>query len=174
MPELERRSFELRHDELENRIVSGTAIKFGDIANIAGVFRERFEPDSLKLSDPVMNVQHDRGRLVARKGAGLNVLSDSSSIQIRAQLPQTRIADDALEMISAGLLRGLSIEFQVRGDSWTDDDVPLRTVTDAELTGVAIVDRPAYPQSTLDREARSILAAYKKHDHPRQTRRWYL
>lgn len=176
MAELERRNFELRH-EIENRVVSGTALKFGDIANIAGYFRERFSTGSLSIGeDPVMNVQHDRGRLLARKGAGLDVVSTVSSVQVRAQLPKTRIAEDALEMIGAGLLRGLSIEFQVREDEWTDDDVPLRTITDAELMGVAVVDKPAYPQSTLDdREARSILeAAYRKYDYPEQNRRWYI
>ena len=155
----ERRTFELRQDA-DGRVISGTVIKYGDRANIAGEFLETFNADSLALRDPVLNIQHDRGRLLAREGAGLSFTPSGSELQVRADLPNTRIADDAIEMVKAGLLRGLSMEFVVTRADWDDSgDLPIRTISGAELHGIGLVDKPAYPQSTLASEARSILDA---------------
>ena len=51
-------------------------------------------------------------------------------------------------MVKDGLLQGMSIEFGGVEASWAGD---LRTVTRAVLTGVGVVDRPAYEGSQLER-----------------------
>lgn len=173
--EYRRAALELRRSGREGRVLEGVVVRYGDTADIGGWFAERFEAGSIERRDPTMNVQHDRGRLLAREGAGLSFTEAGPELLARADLPNTRIADDALELVNAGLLRGLSMEFVVRAEEWDETgDVPLRTIQRAELHGLAVVDKPAYAQSTLAREARSILEARGQLVRGSAARRWYL
>ena len=93
----------------EGRTLEGVAVKYGDTARLP-FGSERFEPGAfgdVAGADVILNVQHDRGRPIARTGGGL-VLEDSrEALAIRADLPATREADDALELVRAKVLRGL-------------------------------------------------------------------
>ena len=87
-------------------------------------------------------MQHDRRRPLARTGGGgLELLDTPDSLQIRAELPHTREADDALELVRRRVLRGWSVEFEALEESQEAD---LRTVEVADLSGLGLVDRPAY------------------------------
>ena len=82
----------------EGRIVTGTAMRYGDVARLP-FGSERFEPGAfgeIRAADVILNVQHDRGRPVARTGGGLNLDDDLARLAIHAELPETREADDAL------------------------------------------------------------------------------
>lgn len=171
-PKIEFRRVELRRVG-ESRAVEGTVVRYGDIADIAGVFRETFEAGSLTIRDATLNVQHERSMIVARQGAGLEFEDGRESLTMKAELANTRVADDALEAIDAGLFRGLSMEFIVERETWDESETPLRTVSAAELRGVGIVDTPAYPASQLA-EARSLLASAQSFAQPDRTRRWML
>ena len=158
MPEWERRYFEIRADP-DRRLLEGLALAYGDIAKIpggeetiaAGAFGD---VSSLDLS---LNVQHERGRLLARTGGGGLVLTDSPErLEISATLPDTREANDALELVAKRVLRGLSIEFRATREARQG---VRRIIHAAYLGGIGLVDRPAYPESTVaaraeDRTAR--------------------
>ena len=63
--------------------------------------------------DAILNVQHDRGKAIARTGGGGLTLTDSAaSLELRAELdPEDIDAKRALSKVQKKILRGLSIEF---------------------------------------------------------------
>ena len=142
--EAERRFVEFRADGED---LVGTVVRYGDRASIAGEWTETFAKGSLKVAaDVIMNLQHDRSQPVARTGAGLTITDTGSSIEARVRLPDTVYGRQARELVDSKILRGLSVEFRSKKDKWEGRN---RTVLDAEMLGVAIVDRPAYPGSTI-------------------------
>ena len=146
MGQTERRFVELRQ---EGRTLSGVAIAYGSEAKIRS-FRERFNAGAfgdVSGLDVILNRQHDRARPLARTGGGGLELRDSAErLEIAADLPETRGADDVLTLVGAGILRGLSLEFVAIRETWQGN---LRTILRATLRGVGIVDRPAYPDSAI-------------------------
>ena len=141
------RNFELRQ---EGRVLSGTAIQYGEIASMP-FGRERFEPGAFRgveSADVILNASHDRARPLARTGgAGLVVTDSREALKIRAELPETRESDDVLTLIKTGVLRGLSLEFRAVDERLDGGDI--RVVERAELRGVGVVDRPAYKGSVV-------------------------
>ena len=146
----EQRYFEMRAD-VDNRKVEGTAVRYGDVADIGGLFRERIESGALRFNaaGTMLNVQHRREKPVARtNGGGLQLNNTNTSLEVRAELVQTRDGDDALTLIRSQVLKGLSVEMHVKSDKWNRDYTE-RTISDAVLVGIGIVDFPAYSESTL-------------------------
>ena len=142
----------------EGRTISGVALRYGDIAPS---FNERFESGAFAdLSDVRLDTQHDRRRILARTGAGLELTDSADALTFRAELPATREADDALELVRRRILRGASVEFLARQER---RDGNTRVVTAAELVAVSIVDDPAFKQSTIEtRRARGgLFGGYK-------------
>ena len=148
-PDVEYRYCEMRLEG--ERTLVGTAMSYGDVATMPWGEKERFEPGAfgdLGNRDIILNVQHDRGRPIARTGGGgLKVSDNGTRLEIRAELPETREADDTLQLVQNRVLRGLSIEFNPRSDKLEND---VRVITRADLNGIAVVDKPAYKQSRVD------------------------
>ena len=142
----ERRYSELRAD---GRRLSGVVVRYGDIANVGGV-RERFMPGAfgpVEALDTILNVQHRRDRPIARTGGGgLDLMDGPDALRMAAELPTTREADDTLELVRTGVLRGLSVEFVSRSERVEGG---VRVLARAGLAGLGVVDRPAYPSSTV-------------------------
>ena len=144
----ERRYAELRQGP--RRTLEGVAIRYGDVAALPWG-QERFEPGAfgeISTADVILNVAHDRARPIARTGGGGLALADSANaLTIRADLPPTREADDALALVRAGVLRGLSVEFlpiAERTEGMT------RVIERATLAAIGLVDTGAYPGSTVE------------------------
>ena len=146
MNELERRFIEFRQ---EDRKLSGVAVTY-NAATVIFDFREQFQAGafgSVAALDVILNRQHDRRMPLARTGGGGLTLTDSTErLEVVADLPSTRDADDTLALVEAGVLRGLSLEFQAVTERWSGN---LRTIEVAKLSGVAVVDRAAYSGSTV-------------------------
>lgn len=131
--------------ELTGR-VTGTVLDYADTARF-GRFSERFAPGALEVpNDVIVNLQHDRGRPVARTGAGLRLRVEPEFVSADVDPPDTVYGREARELIRARIMRGFSIEFRSLRDRW---DGTVRTVERAALVGLAIVDRPAYPASKI-------------------------
>ena len=166
--EPERRYFELRQGDDGGRTLTGTAVRYGDVAAFPWG-RERIVAGAFQpLSDIVLNFQHDRGRPLARTGGGgLTITDDSAALEIRAELPETREADDCLELVRKSIVRGLSVEFISNREKFEGDD--LRIIERATLFAVAVVDEPAYSQSEVAARQRAT-----RPPAPRTLRRFYL
>lgn len=141
--EPERRYAEFR---AENGVLKGTVVDYSDSAQF-GSFTERFLPGSIRTDDPILNLQHDRGRPVARVGAGLVIEDGPARMHMQATLPETVYGREARELVDAGILRGLSIEFRAVKEKW---DGHRRTILEAVMSGVALVDKPAYGRSEIE------------------------
>ena len=62
-------------------------------------------------------------------------------------MPATREADDTLELVKAGILRGFSAEFfpvKMR------EEANVFVISEAKLAGLSVVDTPAYPNSRIE------------------------
>ena len=142
---MEFRFLECRAD---GREITGAALNYGDVARLR-YGREQFDSQpfgDVSALDVIANIQHNRQRPIARTGGGGLVLTDSPErLALAATLPKTRDADDALELVKTGVLRGWSVEFDPVRESQEGD---LRRIHSALLSGVGLVDRPAYRQST--------------------------
>ena len=131
---------------IAGRTLTGTAIRYGDVSP---QFRERFEPGAFGEVRAIdLNLQHDRA-VVLMRGA---TLSDSPvALSVRATLPIVRDGTGALALVRRRVLNGLSIEFNSLAQRM---DGGIRVIERAELTGLALVDRGAYPGSTVEIRAR--------------------
>ena len=145
----ERRYVELR--QAEGRVIEGVAVRYGDVAVIGAAFRERIEAGAFGRvadADVILNAQHDRTTPLARTGGGgLSFADSAESLSLRADLPETRAADDVLALVRSGVLRGLSIEFRAVAERI---EAGVRVIERAVLRGVAVVDTPAYPASEVE------------------------
>lgn len=130
----------------EGREVSGLALPFDTETELQPGFREKFLPGAFRdLSDVILFHEH-RGPALARTPRSLTVEARAAGLHLRANLPETRAADDAIALIDAGVLQGLSVEFRAVEDDFQGG---LRIIKTAELSGVAIVPRPAYAEATV-------------------------
>ena len=152
MSELERRFVELRQGP--GRILEGVAVRYGDTATLPWG-DERFEPGAfgdLAAADVILNVQHSREKPIARTGgAGLSLVDTHERLALRAELPVTQEADDALALVRAGVLRGLSVEFRAVAERIEGG---VRVIERAILSAVGLVDTPAYPASEVEARRR--------------------
>ena len=139
------RHIEFRQEQ--DGVISGTVLRYGDTAHIGRSFHERFLPGSVHYDDVVLNLLHDRQQPVSRIGAGLELSDNPDGLTLRSILPNTVHGRHAKELIDANIIRGLSAEFISQDESY---DRGMRVIKKAELLGVALVDRPAYPSSLLD------------------------
>ena len=128
--------------------LEGLAMVYGDRASVYGQ-AEQFEPGSIEFAPSLMlNAQHDRGRPLARyPGGGLALADGSESARIAADLPATTLARDTYELVRAGVLTGLSVEFRAERERL---DAGVRVIERALLTGLGVVDEPAYKLSRIE------------------------
>ena len=144
---LERRAFELRSSE-DGRVVEGVAVPYRS-KGIVGAFTESFTPGSLRFAPGgvFLNVQHDRGRLLGKHpDGGLTLTDGAEALSLRAELPDTAEGRDVQTLIQRGVFGGFSIEFRAVRDAWQGTH---RTITEAVLAAVSIVDRPVYAGATI-------------------------
>lgn len=143
---------------VSGRTLSGVAMRYGDVALTRGGL-ERFERRAFGEAaalDTILTFQHDKNAPLARTGGGGLVFTDGpDALRYRAVLPRTRAADDALALVRAGVLRGSSVEFVPVAERFEEG---IRVVSSAILQRLGIVDRPAYPASTVEARQRLPVA----------------
>lgn len=146
--------------------VTGYVNKTGEPSAVLGSgdnkFREIIEPgvftSALQNADIVdFYDEHDPSRVLATtKNGTLSLKEDQTGLLMNAHIIKTSWGKDAYELITSGVITGMSFGMQVLDDSWSvgDDGVAVRTVKAIKLFEVSAVRHPAYPTSTL--EARGI------------------
>ena len=162
---MERRLFEVRFvpgEGGEDRTLSGIAVPYGVPTRLPWG-REQFEAGAFgKVADldVILNLQHERTAPIARTGGGgLRLIDDEDALRVEATLPETRAADDALELVRRRVLRGLSIEFFATAESFEND---LRRIQSAHLGGVSVVDSPQYSGAEVERRAKEVKTMFKR------------
>ena len=152
----ERRACELRASE-DGKAIDGVVIPYGQNAIIREEFTERFLPGSITFGDVIANVQHIRSKPLARTGGGLTLTDSATELRAKIELPDTVDGRDVRELVRLGVLRGLSAEFRTVRDQWQGSE---RTIHEAQLVGLAVVDQPAYLGAGIEaREAVEWLKA---------------
>lgn len=129
---------------VSGRTLSGVAMRYGDVSP---GYRERFVPGAFgEVGTIGINLQHDPTIVLAPDA----LLTDTArELRVRAELAE---GSAALALVKRGALNSFSIEFRSKSE-WREAGV--RVVERADLTGLALVDRGAYPQSTAEVRAQS-------------------
>lgn len=129
-------------------VVEGRAMVYGSTARIANAFDESCEAGcfgDVAAGDVVLNRMHDQTDPFARTGGGGLTLTDTpTELRLRADIPEYRA--DLRDMVSRGILRGFSVEMRVKAEDWPSPTK--RVIRAARLTGIGLVDRPAYGDAT--------------------------
>ena len=139
--------FEVRQ-EGGRAIVEGAAMPYGSKAVIAGIFTETVEPGAFtgRMNDVVVNYMHQREAPIARTdGGGLTLTDSADKLIARVEIPSYR--EDIIDQVKRKILRGFSVEMFVKDETWPEADQ--RIIKQAQLSGLALVDSPAYSEATM-------------------------
>ncbi len=157
--ELLTNKIEIREDDDGNRTISGYAVKWEMKSHVLGYFmkfREQFKKgafaDSLKNGDQRFLWSHDTSQVLGRiKNDTLRLEEDDVGLRFELDLPNTTLGNDTYESIKRGDVDGVSFGFNNPDDHVEefDDDIPLRTIRQANLIEVSAVAFPAYPDSEV-------------------------
>lgn len=145
--------------------VSGYASVFNEETNIGGMFREVIAPgafkDAIGRDDVRFLVNHDGLPLARTKSGTLTLKEDERGLYMETELDPT---DPDVQQIVPKMKRGdldkMSFAFRASKQEWDDTgDIPLRTIQEAELFDVSIVNDPAYAGTEIGLRS---LEEYKK------------
>ena len=151
-------NIEIRDDEVSGgRIITGYPIVFNKPSENLGGFIEYVESGALKgvsMDSVYLIYGHDFNNVLARNDAGTLKLSiDKTGLLFEATLPNTTLANDVLENIRVGNIRGMSFGFTVADESWEygkNDDPDIRHVKQIdELFEITLTPIPAYKDTTV-------------------------
>ena len=165
---------EIRYSEVraepDGRILIGRILVYRDVA-ILPFGREMFLPGAfspVESLDVILNLQHQRTAPIARTaGGGLYLEDGQDTLSMRADLPESSAGTEALNLVRGKILRGLSVEFKALQENMV---AGVREISKAMLTGIGLVDRPAYPKSNL--EARENQDLFLWHERMKKEMQW--
>lgn len=148
---------EFRAEDDGSVVVEGYAAVFDQPTNIGDVFievvaRGAFR-SALQRRDDVEFLINHGGLPLARSTAGnLTMAEDDHGLKIRAELdPTDPDVQRIVPKMRAGMLSEMSFAFQATGQRWDTpaDGMDVRTITDVVLYDVSVVNRGAYPTTTI-------------------------
>ena len=150
MPDNEFRYADFEYRQAENGlgIVTGTIIRYGDVATLPWG-TEEFKSGAFGTysAEPVYaNRMHMREQPLGWLGAQLTIDNDDQRMQAELTLPDTSYGRDTSVEVAEKILRGLSLEFRAIEDT-VNQETGHRIISKAKLYGFGVVDRPAYPGS---------------------------
>lgn len=159
--------------------VEGYAAVFDVPANIGDAFIEVIQRgafrSALERKDDVEFLINHEGLPLARTTAGnLELREDDKGLFMRARLDAS---DPDVQRIvpkmRAGMLDQMSFAFQATGQEWhmPADGMDVRTITDVILYDVSIVNRGAYPQTSIALRARDEARARAEEERARSERK---
>lgn len=150
---------------IEGRTLAGVAAVYNQpsspLREGGRTFVERIAPGAFgaKLGDVKLYYNHDASMPLARSSSGTLTLDNrQDGLHYTASLPDTTLGNDVRELMQRGDLTGaMSFGFYVTRDSWNKDRTQ-RTVHEANLVEISIVQDAAYPQTSSS--LRSVSAAF--------------
>ena len=151
---MERRATELRAGD--GRTLTGLALPY-HVETVFGGQRERFEARAAtSTGEAVLNLHHRVDRPLAREPGTLRFEARADGLHMTADLPETAEANDALALVRAGVLTGLSVEFRADRERMADG---VRVIEAATVAGAALVARAAYPSTYVEARGAELSAA---------------
>ena len=182
--QLEKRSFELRVQNSDSRLITGKAICFDSMSEDLG-FREiiskgAITQELIDSSDIYFTFNHSMDKVLARwnKGEGsLKIELKDDGVYFSTEAPNTDLGNQVLEYIRRGDANKCSFAFYMSGndedETWTktEDGEVLRTINHiAGLCDVSVVFNPAYSETTVSARALEKLNELKekKEDEPKK------
>lgn len=166
MSEIEKRGGSLGVEtraEGDKRTLVGYAAVWNSDTTIGDYFVERIAPNAFSKAikgDILALYDHDIGRVLGRTKSGtLRLSEDSHGLKVEIDVPDTGDGRDLWTLVERGDVSGMSFAFRPTRQEWdyTDEDMPKRTILEAELYEVTATAMPAYPDTTLAQ--RSLEAA---------------
>jgi HK97 family phage prohead protease len=145
--------------------LSGYAAVFGEITEIAGLFKEQIAPgafaEAVTRDDVRSLFNHDSNYVLGRTTAGtLRLVEDDKGLRYDVDPPDTTWARDLMVSVQRGDVSQSSFAFEVTEESWDygqKGDMPIRTISNVRLYDVSPVTYPAYASTSVS--ARSLEAA---------------
>lgn len=138
-------ALEVRSVDEEARSFTAIGVPYGQIYDL-GYYRERFERGAVDASGAVLVYQHADpiGTITATR-------ETDDGLEIDARISQTERGDEVYTLIKDGVLRSMSIGFELL-DSREDvvDGQPVNTVTKARAVEFSVVLNPAYKAATIN------------------------
>lgn len=182
--QLEKRSFELRVQNSDSRLITGKAICFDSMSEDLG-FREIISKGAITQelidnSDIYFTFNHSMDKVLARwnKGEGsLKIELKDDGVYFSTEAPNTDLGNEVLEYIRRGDANKCSFAFYMSGndedETWTktEDGEVLRTINHiAGLCDVSVVFNPAYDETTVSARSLEKLNELreKKEDEPKK------
>ena len=151
-------------------IITGVVMPWETRTEI-GAFSEAFLHDSLRWKDPIkLNLLHQQRLPIASTGDGTLLLSKTDSgLLLHAEPADSEIREGVLSLLKTGVLTGLSVEFRAIKDHFVGRE---RTVELARLTGIGLVDKPAYEDAAVQIEERWLEEASRAAASPASSWNW--
>lgn len=151
------RGLELRETEGDGLPdIVGYAAVYNEVVDLGGGRMERIRPGafaaSLEAQENVYAlVQHNREKVLGRRGAGtLTLTDDAKGLFVEIKPPNTEYARDAIESIDRGDTDGMSIGMDMQdAPIGIEDGQLVRTVNRASLGDVSVATFAAYPGTTI-------------------------
>jgi len=145
----------------ETGLFEGYASVFGVLDSYAekvapGAFAESLARHKREGTSPLMLWQHDSREVI---GVWTDLAEDGKGLRVSGQLLKgVRRADEALILLRAGAVRGLSIGY--REELVDDSEKGVRVLKKVNLFEVSVVSIPANPRARVDAVKSDLLDAF--------------
>lgn len=140
---LEIREFDIRETNTELREVSGIAVPYGQVTELGGGMRERFDVGSaIPADDAMLFWRHDEpiGKIIEHE-------QTDEGLVIRAKISETPRGNEAYTLVRDGVISKFSVGFEPIEQRIEEDGTIVRTL--ANVREVSLVPMPAYDGATL-------------------------
>lgn len=185
-----------KSEDGSGRTIAGTSIVFGsrstplwadeDEVAYEVIDREAVNADTIKQSDILLTMFHDREKLLGRCRNGKGTMScsvDDKGVHFSCELPDTAIGNEALSAVDRGDITGCSFIGDVAYDDYEKvvldgQDEAGRRVIEYHVKSIltlhdfTITPNPAYiaTDTEIKRELEGLLTARERADHEEKIR----
>jgi len=167
MMQIEKRSIisEMTAEE-EKRTIAGYAVKWNELSEQLGFFREKFSKGAFKdslLDKQQMALWNHNTDVVlgSTRNQTLRLSEDEVGLRFEIDLANTTQANDIYELVKRGDINGVSFGFYAELEDWEDrSDTAVRTINRADLIEISPTPFPAYSQSEVN--VRSLEERYQE------------
>lgn len=133
--------------EKDKMVVEGYAYKWGD-RGFADGSKEKIEKGAFSFDKDLMLYQnHKPDKILGRIGKNLDIKQDDTGIKFKAVLPDTTDGRDAYELVSGGILDGMSVGMEINDYQYDSDNT--RVIKGARLNEVSLTQTPVYKKTEV-------------------------